>query len=39
MAKKSTKGRKPLVVAEDKSHRLVCTADGFEYIPDTMRYI
>lgn len=38
MAQQS-EGGKVLVVAEDEFHRLICTTDGFEYVPDTMRYV
>lgn len=39
MAKKLSNDRHVLVVAEDNSHRLTCTVEGFKYVPDTMRYV
>lgn len=39
MAKKQGKEAKRVVVAEDDKHQLICTTDGFDYIPDTMRHV
>jgi hypothetical protein len=38
-AKKQGKDAKRIVVAEDDKHQLICTTEGFDYIPDTMRYV
>lgn len=39
MKKKSLQKPFEVVVAQDEQHKLVCTTDGFEYVPDTMRYV
>jgi len=31
--------KKEIIVAEDSSSKLICITDGFEYKPDTMRYV
>lgn len=39
MVKKKSKDGKVIVVAQNATHKLICKTDGFEYIPDAMRYI